>query len=252
MKTKFIMILTFLSCFGYSQDMVGVFKRKTVFPIGLFSKKNSSIYGVSVGIGSNIEPTLKNNSTNTNGLRLEPISDALLIVTLIFGPETTYFPTKETDFIAFGNKLPNEIINGMNISSGTNAFVKVNGITISAVSQLIKQSNGISITGFGSSSFKNNGLQIAGAGTSATISNGFIGSFLNTEVFTGKGLQIGGFNQYVNFTGLQIGIFNDVEGESKNFTGLQIGFLNNAKKLKGIQLGLWNSNEKRSLPFINW
>lgn len=34
--------------------------------------------------------------------------------------------------------------------------------------------------------------------------------------------------------------------------GLQIALLNHCKNLKGVQLGLWNVNSKRSLPFINW
>lgn len=34
--------------------------------------------------------------------------------------------------------------------------------------------------------------------------------------------------------------------------GLQIGLLNICKDLKGVQLGLWNVNSKRKLPFINW
>jgi hypothetical protein len=34
--------------------------------------------------------------------------------------------------------------------------------------------------------------------------------------------------------------------------GMQIGLLNICKDLKGVQLGLWNVNSKRKLPFINW
>ena len=34
--------------------------------------------------------------------------------------------------------------------------------------------------------------------------------------------------------------------------GVQIGVLNKAKNLKGLQIGLWNKNQHRSLPFINW
>ncbi len=34
--------------------------------------------------------------------------------------------------------------------------------------------------------------------------------------------------------------------------GLQIGVVNKAKRLRGIQLGIWNINERRKLPLINW
>jgi len=65
-------------------------------------------------------------------------------------------------------------------------------------------------------------------------------------------LQVGGFNQYVHFTGVQAGLYNDLENKSESFTGLQVGLFNRTKKLRGIQIGLININEKRILPFINW
>ena len=34
--------------------------------------------------------------------------------------------------------------------------------------------------------------------------------------------------------------------------GLQIGIINSSKQLRGVQIGLWNINQKRSLPFVNW
>ncbi len=34
--------------------------------------------------------------------------------------------------------------------------------------------------------------------------------------------------------------------------GIQIGLINSSKNLKGLQFGLWNKNQKRSLPIINW
>jgi hypothetical protein len=80
-----------------------------------------------------------------------------------------------------------------------------------------------------------------------------------------RGLSInGGMSSVVETTGLHIsGILNTV-GEFRGVVisgvcnraikgrGLQIGLLNHCKNLKGIQLGLWNVNSKRSLPFINW
>ena len=34
--------------------------------------------------------------------------------------------------------------------------------------------------------------------------------------------------------------------------GLQIGVVNKSKNLRGIQIGIWNVNQKRRLPLINW
>lgn len=226
--------------------------RKTRFPVGLFTRDYSDMYGVSFGVGSNTYQNSTAVNITSNGLRLEPLSQSLLIFTLIFAPDEVNYPCDPADFASFNKKIPNEIINGINLSCGTNAFANLNGITISLISQSLKNCNGISIAGLGSGSFINNGIQIAGAGTSAVYSNGIIISCLNTEVYKGSGLQVGAFNQYVDFTGVQVGLFNDAELCGKEFRGLQIGLYNNTKKLKGLQIGLINRNEKRILPFINW
>lgn len=34
--------------------------------------------------------------------------------------------------------------------------------------------------------------------------------------------------------------------------GVQVGLINSCKQLRGFQFGLWNKNQKRSLPLINW
>lgn len=252
MKIKFAIIFLFVCWCANSQDSISITAHKTKFPIGIFTSENSAIYGVAVGVGSDLLPGTKERHNTSNGIRFEPISKALLIITLFFGPDEIIFPKNESEFADFDMKFPNEIVNGINLSSGTHSFLNVNGITLSAISQSVKQTNGVSVVGLGSSSFRNNGIQVAGAGTSTFYSNGILASGLNTRVHTGKGLQIGGFNQYVNFSGLQVGVFNDVEMEGENFTGVQVGVVNNTKKLKGIQLGLWNINEKRSLPLVNW
>jgi hypothetical protein len=35
-------------------------------------------------------------------------------------------------------------------------------------------------------------------------------------------------------------------------SGLQIGIVNKSKNLRGIQIGIWNVNQKRKLPLLNW
>jgi len=39
---------------------------------------------------------------------------------------------------------------------------------------------------------------------------------------------------------------------NKKIVGLQIAMWNKSKNTKRIQSGLWNINEKRNLPIINW
>lgn len=251
MKTFILMAILFFP-FGYRAFAQQVPVRKTRFPVGLYTTGNSNIYGLSFGIGSDTYQNSQSVNVVSNGIRIEPISQSLLIFTLIFGPDEVYYPREESEFKDYDGKIPNEIINGINLSCGTNAFANLNGITLSVISQTLKNSNGISIAGLGSGSFRNNGIQIAGAGTEAVYSNGVIISCLNTKVHQGRGLQIGGFNQYVDFRGLQVGVFNDVEQKGGELRGLQIGLYNNTQKLKGIQIGLINRNEKRILPLINW
>lgn len=252
MKTNLIVLLMLFlqSSLVNAQDTIA--ERKLSIPIGIFTSDNRDIYGLSVGIGSDLYMDSEAVGVRSNGIRIEPLSSSLLIATLFFGPEEVRYPKKQEEFEAFAQKVPNEIINGINLSCGTNAFANVNGITVSALLQSFKDTNGISITGLGSGSFRNNGIQLAGAGTYATYSNGLILSLMNTEINTGTGIQIGAFNHYVNFTGLQLGMCNDINSQAQKFTGLQIGIYNRTKKLKGIQLGLINVNEKRTLPFINW
>lgn len=226
--------------------------RRLRFPIGLYTSDNSDIYGISFGVGSNTYTGATQVSVYSNGIRLEPISQALLIVTLIFPYDSVPFPVREEDYEGFGNKVPNEIINGLNLSCGTNAFANVNGVTISALTQSLKNVRGISVTGLGCGLYSCYGINIAGAGTEVFYLKGVSAAVLTNKVYTGQGVQIGGFNDFKRFTGFQLGIYNDIENKSESFTGLQIGVLNKTKKLRGIQIGLWNINQRRALPLINW
>jgi hypothetical protein len=80
-----------------------------------------------------------------------------------------------------------------------------------------------------------------------------------------RGLSInGGMSSVLETTGLHISGILNTTGEFRGVVisglcnraikgrGVQISLLNFCKNLKGIQLGLWNVNSKRSLPFINW
>lgn len=226
--------------------------KKLYFPVGLYTCDNSDIYGISLGVGSNTYTGGNNVKVRSNGLRIEPISQSLLFFTLIFPVDIVPFPTREEDYSAFAKKVPNEIINGVNLSCGTNTFADVNGITVSALTQSLKNVRGISVAGLGSSLYSCYGINLAGGGTDVFFLKGIAAVVLNNKVYIGQGVQIGGFNNFKQFTGFQLGLYNDIENKSLSFNGLQIGLLNRTKKLRGIQLGLWNVNEKRSLPIINW
>ena len=113
-----------------------------------------------------------------------------------------------------------ENINGINLSStGTIGEVAINGLNISPMGTYLLRLNGVSL---------NVGISL---------------------IETMNGTCLGGFNTVYEVNGIQIGVFNDVE-EAK---GIQIGVLTNrCSNLKGMQFGLWNINQKRKLPLINW
>lgn len=226
--------------------------RKVRFPAGLYTSDNSDIYGISFGVGSNTYTGETQVRVRSNGIRIEPISQALLIATLIFPYDSVPFPVREEDYESFGQKVPNEIINGLNLSCGTNAFANVNGITISALTQSLKNVRGVSVVGLGGGMYSCYGLNVAGAGTEVFYLKGLSVATLTNSVYIGHGVQISGFNDFKQFTGFQLGLYNDLENKSESFTGVQIGLINKTKKLRGIQIGLFNKNEKRTLPFFNW
>ena len=73
---------------------------------------------------------------------------------------------------------------------------------------------------------------------------------IGNEVYSGNGMMISGVVNYAQqFNGMQISLSNHINNRG---AGLQIGLFNRAKNFRGIQLGLWNKNDKRSLPIINW
>jgi hypothetical protein len=252
MKPIYLLMLTFFLFFSSVKAQV-VQHRKTRFPVAFYTTGDSDIYGLSVGIGSDTYMDSDYVSVRSNGIRIEPISQSLLFFTLIFPIDRVRCPETPKDIKEFAKKIPNEVVNGLNLSCGTNAFADVNGVTFSALVQSLRQTNGLSVSGFSSYAFRNNGIQVAGGFTGVTYSKGLLMALFTTQTHEGKGLQLAAFhNDYNSFTGLQIGAFNGAYGKAEKFTGVQIGIFNNTKKLKGIQIGLINRNEKRILPFFNW
>ena len=105
--------------------------------------------------------------------------------------------------------------------TSTTVSEKINGISLSSTGTVCEcTTNGINIGGIGNLNYKINGLNIAGLVNYTQIQNG-----------------------------MQLSLFGNYAG---SINGLQIGLVNNAKRLKVFQIGLWNKNDKRSFPFINW
>ncbi|AWH85049.1 hypothetical protein HYN59_07875 [Flavobacterium album] len=252
MKLNHLLMLTFfLLHFPVKAQVVQ--HRKARFPIGLYTTGDSDIYGLSFGVGSDTYMDSDYVSVRSYGLRIEPVSQALLFFTLVFPVDRVRYPRDLNEIREFEKKIPNEIVYGLNISCGTNAFADVNGVTVSAFVQSFRQTNGLSVAGFSNYSFRANGVQAGICMAGAVYGNGVLISLFGNKVHDGKGLQAAALcNDYDAFTGLQIGMLNGAYGTAEKFTGLQIGLFNNAKKLRGIQIGLINKNEKRILPFINW
>lgn len=94
------------------------------------------------------------------------------------------------------------------------------------------------------------------------INLGLLATVSNAQI---NGIAIGGIDNVVNevnglsittivnenqfFNGAEIAI---VANHAVRGRGVQISAYNICYDLRGIQIGLWNKNGKRSLPFINW
>jgi len=137
-------------------------------------------------------------------------------------------------------------INGLHISTGgMTEGKKLNGIGISMY-HIAQETNGISLNGFNSNIGKMNGLQI---------------SWLNNSIEKGNGLQLSFSNGAEKLNGLQIGIFNEINSgnafqmglynSTKKLKGLQVGIINKSEN-RSFQIGFWNKNSKRTMPFINF
>jgi hypothetical protein len=140
-------------------------------------------------------------------------------------------------------------VNGVNISGLFSYTGKVNGISICLVQDMARELNGFGFGYFASAFRKINGIQL---------------SFIYSDANTVNGLQIAIANNANSISGIQLGYCycnaSEVNGlqlslfrnKSENVNGVQISLFNKTIKLKGFQIGLWNKNEKRSFPLINF
>lgn len=95
-----------------------------------------------------------------------------------------------------------------------------------------------------------NGVNISLVNTiNETALNGLNITSLITLVDEIEGCTISGISNFAYyFKGVSIATFYN---HATKATGVQIGLVNKSKDLRGLQLGLWNINGRRSLPFIN-
>lgn len=200
-------LFTFFIFFSYScaQDSIVVKKRA----VGTFHTSNVEYNGLSFGFASTMADS---RNVKTNGIRLE-IPGIGLVSFMGNGFSNATEPFDLTNF------QYSEVINGLNMSTGSWCDCNYNGWTLAAVGQYGKLGNGFSLAGGWNIIDKQNGLQVA---------------IIANSSYYMSGVQISGFNFIHTGAGLQIGLVN----KSRNF--------------KGIQLGLWNVNQKRALPFLNW
>lgn len=140
-------------------------------------------------------------------------------------------------------------INGLNIEvNPIMTFILIRGIWHSAYPDSLEYYN---------SSVKNNysttkngvNLSLWGSNGSERIIGVNIGG-ISTVVDKICGVSITGFNSFAYISkGLSVAL---IKNRSTLTRGVQLGMFNKTMDLRGIQMGLWNTNGKRSLPFINW
>jgi hypothetical protein len=121
--------------------------------------------------------------------------------------------------IAIGTN--NTLINMPDTVKSTPSLYTIKGVSLSGGGLLFNtETRGVAINGILCAVEKTNGLVITGS---------------QNLIYEFKGVTISGLRN------------NSIKG-----SGVQIGLLNICKHLKGVQIGLWNVNSKRKLPFINW
>jgi len=221
-----IIILLFLSLTIRSYGQID--QKKNYFPIWTFHQDSLNIHGVSLGLWTlNGEQRF----TNTNGIKLELIGVGMFIVMF------PGHPIAETDsaFKKLQNEPLSERINGLNLSlTGADCHCSTNGVAAGLLGQINFQVNGISSTYIMNFAQKHNGIMT---------------SVLFCEAYYMNGLQVSIANTGKRANGVQIGI---IRNKADEMNGVQIGLFNSSGKLRGFQLGIWNKNEKRALPLVNW
>jgi hypothetical protein len=94
------------------------------------------------------------------------------------------------------------------------------------------------------------GLRISFFDIEPSIVNGLDCNLTGSFDSKTNGVTISLFvNRHLTSNGVTFGLLGNHDVECH---GLQIGLFNSTNELRGIQIGLWNRNEKRALPLVNW
>lgn len=95
-----------------------------------------------------------------------------------------------------------------------------------------------------------NGLQVGLINMEPTIVNGLDINVTGSFESKTNGLT---FSLLMNKHHISNGLtFALIGNHDTKCNGVQIGLINSAVDLKGVQFGIWNKNQKRSMPIINW
>lgn len=230
MKKYVLIVLIIATSFQLSGQEVEE-KRKFRLPVWITHIKNTDIAGLSLGFFPT-DLSDEEKLTRTFGVRVE----AFPLSFLYFLAPRTPLSRNNEDYTSKLNGSVTQQIYGLNLSTGT--FENIDAY-------------GISLTGFMHYSRKNNGIAIAFLTNTIERANGLVVGFGGNGVYQGNGIMLGGVfgNAAMRFNGIQISTENYILEKG---AGVQIGIYNKAKNFKGIQIGFWNKNDKRSLPIINW
>lgn len=223
-------LILFASGILFAQESQKV-ERKFTGPIWTYHDLNSDIAGVSIGFFPN--EFLKDTSlTRTYGIRVE----AFILSSFYFLAPGS--PISET-YKSYEQKMkgtPTQQIYGFNLASGTFENIDVHGVSATMFIHYSRKNNGISASGLINIVERGNGIFIAPGSNQLFKGNGLMASLVwGNFAYEFHGLQISGENHI-----------------SKKGAGIQVGLFNKSNNFKGFQLGLWNVNEKRKLPLINW
>lgn len=235
MKKLFLVIMICSFSKFFAQEKKRYETHSQVFSLSPIAKRVNKVNGLVVGVGhfdnQNIE------KQTINGINLEANPMGLAIPFFVFYIPELIRKNKvniDKDSLQIIKMDQSDLLlqmNGINVSSGCfMTAANVNGLSVSLFNK-INTMNGINVTAFGLQSDTLNGFSVGAYNGVNKLNGATVGLF--NETYSLKGVQVGFYNYAVVHSGVQIGVFN-------------------MSKSKGFQIGLWNINNKRSMPFINW
>jgi hypothetical protein len=222
MKQLLLLFITLASCTLSAQS-----HRKDYFPIWSFDRDSIRIHGVSFGF---LTDNVSAGNTLTNGVRVELLGLGFLL------PIIPSSPIAQSDgaFAEVMSRPVQQKVNGLNLCvTGTVGQCCVNGLSAGGIGQSLLKSNGVTVCSMINLVQQQNGLMLS----------------MFNDAFIMRGAQLGLSNKSFHGVGLQLGALNNY---AEDMSGVQIGLFNKSKNLLGLQFGLWNVNQKRKMPLVNW